>query len=63
MKVNFRKADFKRAVEAAKSAGMQVARIDIDPTGKISLIPGNVAEAVGGIAVNEWDVTARHDAD
>ena len=39
----FRKSDVKRAIQAAESAGMKVGRVDIDNTGKISVVPGNGA--------------------
>jgi Tfp pilus assembly PilM family ATPase len=54
----FRKSDVKRAIEAAESAGMKVARVEVDAAGKISLIPGNVAEAAGAEEGNPWDTIA-----
>jgi len=44
----FRQADLKRALQAAKAAGLQVSRIEIEPTGKIMIFigtHGTVAEA------------------
>jgi hypothetical protein len=41
----FRKSDVKRAILAAKSAGMTVSRVEIDTAGKIILVPDNGATA------------------
>jgi hypothetical protein len=40
-KSTFRKTDFKRAILAAESAGMKVGRVEVDTSGKITLIPDN----------------------
>jgi len=55
-KTTFRKSDVKRAILAAESAGMKVGRVEVDPTGKIILIPG-VRQVAGGETVNEWDAS------
>lgn len=39
----FRKADIERAVRAAQAAGLGIARIEIDPEGKIVIVPGQAA--------------------
>jgi|RhiMetdeSRZDD1v2_1073273.scaffolds.fasta_scaffold242901_2 hypothetical protein len=50
----FRKADIKRGVEALKSAGLKVARVEIDKSGKLIFISAD--GDVGGVATaNEWD--------
>lgn len=36
----FREADIKRAASGLKRAGIPIARIEIDPSGKIVIIPG-----------------------
>ena len=52
----FRKADVKRAIQAAESAGMKVARVDIDNAGKISVVPDNGVAAARGIEPSQsWD--------
>jgi hypothetical protein len=50
----FKQTDLSRALKAATTAGVKVARIEIDRAGKIVLVtgeakPGEVANA------NEWD--------
>jgi hypothetical protein len=51
----FRPKDLKRAIKAASSAGLEIAKAEIDPqTGKIMLMFGkSVASDTG--ATNEWD--------
>jgi hypothetical protein len=44
----FRQSDLQRALQAAKAAGLQVSRIEVEPTGKITIFIGahaTVAEA------------------
>jgi hypothetical protein len=54
----FRKNDLRRAVEAAmKATGAPVARIEIDPNGKIIIITGKP----GDTTCNEWDEVLRGD--
>jgi hypothetical protein len=50
----FREAEIRRAVKAAQSAGMKIARVEIDNTGKISLIPGDRGASVEP-EKNEWE--------
>lgn len=38
--VRFTQTDLKRAVAGVKAAGENIARIEIDPNGKIVIIPG-----------------------
>lgn len=47
----FTQADLKRATGGVLAAGLAVARIEIDPNGKIVIIPGSPKKA--GEA-NEW---------
>jgi hypothetical protein len=53
----FRQGDVTRALKAARAAGYENVRIEIDRDGKIAIVAGNngnVAEGVGA-SVNEWD--------
>jgi hypothetical protein len=40
----FRKADIKRGVEALKSAGLKVARVEVDKAGKLVFISADATE-------------------
>jgi hypothetical protein len=49
----FRKADLRRAVEAVVAAGQVVARIELDPDGKIIIVTtGETEQKEEG---NSWD--------
>lgn len=52
----FTEADVRRAVRATESAGLTVARIEIDKAGKISLIPGSPSNGAQATetALDEW---------
>jgi len=50
----FRRSDVKRLIAAAADAGVRVGRVEIEPTGKISLIPANESHEKAPVA-NEWD--------
>ena len=52
---SFTKADVGRAIKGAESAGLKVARVEIDPkTGKIVVVSGQ-PEALLSSGQNEWD--------
>jgi hypothetical protein len=36
----FRQSDLARALRAARAAGLEIARVEVDRTGKITVIPG-----------------------
>jgi len=57
----FRQQDVTRAVKAMVAAGVGIARVEIDNTGKIVII----ALTDGGkpTAVNEWDTVLHHGKD
>jgi hypothetical protein len=48
----FRKADLRRAVEAVTAAGQIVARVEVDPNGKIVIVIAGELERREG---SEWD--------
>lgn len=47
----FTQADLKRAAAGVVAAGLDIARIEIDPNGKITIIPGQPKNRAGA---NEW---------
>lgn len=47
----FTQADLRRAAGGVMAAGLPVARIEIDPNGKIVIIPGTPKKAA---EVDEW---------
>jgi hypothetical protein len=49
----FRQQDVTKAVKAVAAAGVHIARIEIDPNGKIVIIVGN--SEPDQREVNEWD--------
>ena len=52
----FRQQDVTRAVKAVSEAGVHIARIEIDKTGKIVIITANTPDQPGKMMeANEWD--------
>jgi hypothetical protein len=51
----FRQTDIVKAVKATKAAGLNVLRIEINPDGKIVVVPGHVGASADPVDVNEWD--------
>jgi hypothetical protein len=52
----FRQQDVTRAVKAVAAAGIGIARVEIDKTGKITVITANAADTAGETReANEWD--------
>jgi hypothetical protein len=52
----FRQQDVTRAVKAVTAAGVHIARIEIDKSGKIVIITGDPTDQPGEMTeANEWD--------
>ena len=51
----FRQQDVTRAVKAVAAAGVHIARIEIDKTGKIVIIASDGPDKPGETEANEWD--------
>jgi hypothetical protein len=52
----FRQQDVTRAVRAVTAAGVHIARVEIDKTGKIVIITANATDHPGETREpNEWD--------
>lgn len=51
-RATFRQADLTRAMKAAKAAGYDDVRVDIGPSGKLSVRTGKLAETA---EPNPWD--------
>jgi hypothetical protein len=58
----FRQADVTRAVKAVVAAGVDIARVEIDRAGNITIIAlGVEPPGEGGKGRNEWDTVLRYD--
>jgi hypothetical protein len=60
----FKKRDVRRAVEAFREAGLEIARVEIDKDGKIIVVAGKPQDATtttGGN--NEWDEVTTNGRD
>ena len=51
----FRQQDVTRAVKAVTTAGVHIARIEIDKSGKIVIITAGPTEPGDTTEANEWD--------
>jgi hypothetical protein len=51
----FRQQDVTRAVKAVAAAGVHIARVEIDKTGKIVIISAGATEPDETREANEWD--------
>jgi hypothetical protein len=51
----FRQQDVTRAVKAVVAAGVGIARVEIDKTGKIMIIAADATGQPGETEANEWD--------
>ena len=50
----FRQSDLTRALKAAIAAGLQVAAVEIDPSGKIVIMTGARERASSANALDKW---------
>lgn len=55
-----RQADMTRALKAAKAAGCEVARIEIEPDGKIVILTGKAEAALSPLRRWEQEQEDRH---
>ena len=52
----FRQQDVTRAIKAVTAAGVHIARVEIDKTGKIVIITADPTDRLGKMMeANEWD--------
>jgi hypothetical protein len=51
----FRQQDVTRAVKAVAAAGVDIARVEIDKAGKITIIAATSTKPEEGKRANEWD--------
>jgi hypothetical protein len=51
---SFRQADLSRALKATVAAGLEVARVELDPTGRIVITTKQDAEAVPATDFDKW---------
>ena len=49
----FRESELKRAIKAARAAGVEIARYDFHKGGGFSIIPGTPGDK--GVQANPWD--------
>lgn len=49
----FRQSDLQRALQAAKAAGLQVSRIEVDTTGKLTIFVGDHGTVTEG-PLDKW---------
>jgi hypothetical protein len=52
----FRQSDVTRAVKAVVAAGLEVAGVEVDKTGKIVVLIGKFGEAIQANALDAWMV-------
>jgi hypothetical protein len=59
----FRESEMRRAIKAAGSAGVEIARIEIHKSGGFAIIPSKPDEDCKGGASNPWDEVLTNAAD
>ena len=60
-RASFRQGDLARALRAARAAGAEVARVEIDRDGKLVLVMGPGSEPT--TKPNEWDAVKQNGKD
>jgi len=53
---NFKQQDLTRALRAAKAAGIEVERFEVDKTGKIVVVTAQPAMDTSDKSDDEWDI-------
>jgi hypothetical protein len=51
----FRQRDLMAAVKAMRMAGFEIARVEVDKSGKIVVVPGKPEPPIVDAEINEWD--------
>ena len=59
----FRETEMRRAIKAARSAGIEIARLDVNKDGGFAIIPGKPDGGGNGGASNPWDEVLTNAAD
>ena len=59
----FRESEMRRAIKAAGSAGIEIARIEVHKNGGFAIIPGKSDEVGKGGTSNPWDEVLTNAAD
>lgn len=57
----FRESEIRRAIKAARAAGLEIARLDINKDGGFAIIPGKPTDETAAqteYPLNEWDDVA-----
>jgi hypothetical protein len=59
----FRESEARRLVKAARSAGIEIGRLEVGPDGRIAIIPGKPTEPPArSEPPNEWNEVLTHGA-
>ena len=51
----FRQRDMAAAIRAARAAGIEIAKVEVDKDGKIIIVAGKPVETGDATTTNEWD--------
>jgi hypothetical protein len=53
-RASFRQRDLQRALTAAKAAGLDIARVEVDLSGKISIITKGASDESPALTLDAW---------